>query len=97
MAGHSTQLSGAITQLANATTDLVNLLTPNLSSLEQDIGTITTAGRTIDRNIPFIDLGLAAVGAFFSTAGGAYDPDLQLDQPQQPSCRRVTGDYVAGS
>ena len=96
VAGHSTQLSGVITQLTSATTDLVNLLTPHLAALEQDVGTITTAGRTIDRNIPNVDEGLAQSVLLFEAAGRAYDPTynwLNLNNQVPPG---VTGDYVAG-
>jgi len=96
VAAHSTQLSGAITELTTATTDLVNLLTPNLSNLEQDVGTITTAGRTVDRNIGSIDEGLAQSVLLFSAAGRSYDPTynwLNLNNQIPPG---VTGDYVAG-
>lgn len=96
VAGHSGQLSDAITQLTNATTDLVNLLTPNLAALQQDVGTITTAGRTIDRNIPSIDEGLTQAVRLFAAAGRSYDPTynwLNLNNQLPPG---VTGDYVAG-
>lgn len=96
LAGHSTQLSEAINELTTATTDLVNLLTPNLGSLEQDISVITTASRTIDRNIPNIDEGLGQSVLLFSAAGRAYDPTynwVNLNNQLPPG---VTGDYVAG-
>ncbi len=96
VAGHSAQLSNAIGQLTSATTDLVNLLSPNLAALEQDIGTITTAGRTIDRNIPSIDEGLSQSVRLFAAAGRSYDPTynwLNLNNQIPPG---VTGDYVAG-
>jgi virulence factor Mce-like protein len=96
IAGHSTQLSDAINQLTTATTDLVNLLTPDLGPLEQDIGTITTAGRTIDRNIPNVDVGLGQSVLLFSAAGRSYDPSynwINLNNQLPPG---VTGDYIAG-
>ena len=88
MAAHSTQLSDAITQLTRATTELVNLLTPNLGPLEQDVGTITTAGRTIDRNISTIDEVLAQSVLLFSRGRPRLRPDPQLAEPQQPDPAR---------
>lgn len=72
IAQHSTQLGGAITELSQASTQLVQLLAPNLSSLETDVGTITTVGRTLDRNLTSVDEIFAAATALFEGAGRAY-------------------------
>jgi phospholipid/cholesterol/gamma-HCH transport system substrate-binding protein len=93
---HSGQLNGAVTQLAGASTSLVTLLTPNLQPLEADVGTVTTVGRTLDRNIGNVDQILAQANNLFHGAQRAFDPtynwlDLNLALPPG-----VTGDYVAG-
>ena len=55
VAQHSGQLSDAITQLAGASSGLVSLLVPNIQPLEADVGTVTTVGRTLDRNLSSVD------------------------------------------
>ncbi len=74
VARHSGQLNDAITQLAGASTGLVNLLVPNLQPLEADVGTVTTAGRTLDRNLSSVDEVLADGNSLFQGAQRAYDP-----------------------
>ncbi|HEX3947542.1 MAG TPA: hypothetical protein VHW47_07540, partial [Acidimicrobiales bacterium] len=96
VAQHGTQLGDAITQLSGASTQLVQLLAPNLSSLEQDVGTVTTVGRTLDRNLGSVDQIVTSATALFSAAERAYDPtynwlNLNLQLPVG-----VTGAYVAG-
>ncbi|HVX23235.1 MAG TPA: MCE family protein [Acidimicrobiales bacterium] len=96
VAQHGAQLGDAITQLSSASTQLVQLLTPDLASLEQDVGTLTTAGRTVDRNLGNVDQALTSATALFSAAERAYDPtynwlNLNLQLPAG-----VTGAYLAG-
>jgi phospholipid/cholesterol/gamma-HCH transport system substrate-binding protein len=96
IAQHSGQLNDAITQLSGATTSLVTLLTPNLQPLEADVGTVTTVGRTLDRNIGNVDEILAQANNLFQGAQRVFDPtynwlDLNVALPVG-----VTGDYVAG-
>jgi phospholipid/cholesterol/gamma-HCH transport system substrate-binding protein len=96
IAQHSGQLNDAITQLSGATTSLVTLLTPNLQPLEADVGTVTTVGRTLDRNISNVDEILAQANNLFQGAQRVFDPtynwlDLNVALPVG-----VSGDYIAG-
>jgi hypothetical protein len=96
LAQHSTQLSGAINALTTTSAQLVNLLSPNLHGLEADVGTVTTAGRTLDRNFSSLDETLQQSVLLFTAAQRAYDPannwiNLNLQTPPG-----VTGAYVAG-
>ncbi len=96
LAQHSGQLNDAITQLAGASTGLVNLLVPNLQPLEADVGAVTTAGRTLDRNLASVDEILQDGNNLFQGAERAYDPtydwlDLNLQSPVG-----VSGAYIAG-
>ncbi len=96
VAQHSGQLNDAITQLAGASTGLVNLLVPNVQPLEADAGTVTTVGRTLDRNLASVDEILQNGNNLFQGAKRAYDPtynwlDLNLQTPVG-----VSGAYIAG-
>ncbi|MGH9109266.1 MAG: MCE family protein [Acidimicrobiales bacterium] len=96
IAQHGGQLGDSITQLSRASTQIVQLLTPNLGSLEQDVGTITTVGRTLDRNLGNVDQTFRSATALFAAAQRAYTPThnwltLNLQAPAG-----VTGAYVAG-
>jgi phospholipid/cholesterol/gamma-HCH transport system substrate-binding protein len=96
VAQHSGQLNDAITQLAGASTGLVNLLVPNLQPLEADAGTVTTVGRTLDRNLTNVDEILQEGNSLFQGAARAYDPNydwLDLNLQLAPG---VTGAYIAG-
>jgi phospholipid/cholesterol/gamma-HCH transport system substrate-binding protein len=96
VAQHSGQLNDAITQLAGASSGLVSLLTPNLQPLEADVGTVTTVGRTLDRNLSSVDAILQNGNNLFQGAERAYDPTynwLNLNLAASPG---VTGAYVAG-
>ena len=68
------QLNDAITQLAGASSGLVSLLVPNLQPLEADVGTVTTVGRTLDRNLSSVDEILQNGNNLFQGAKRAYDP-----------------------
>lgn len=68
------QLDGAIAALSSASTQLAALLNPNLAPLESDLDTLTTVGRTLDRNLGSIDQGLTSSVALFAGAKRAYDP-----------------------
>ena len=68
------QLDGAIAALSSASTQLADLLSPNLSGLKADLGTLTTVGRTLDRNLGALDQGLTSSVALFAGAERAYDP-----------------------
>jgi phospholipid/cholesterol/gamma-HCH transport system substrate-binding protein len=96
VAQHSGQLNDAITQLAGASSGLVNLLVPNIQPLESDVGTVTTVGRTLDRNLSNVDEILAEGNDLFQGAARAYDPNydwLDLNLEFAPG---VTGAYIAG-
>ena len=96
VAQHSGQLNDAITQLAGASSGLVSLLVPNLQPLEADVGTVTTVGRTLDRNLSSVDEILQNGNNLFQGAERAYDPTynwLNLNLATSPG---VTGAYIAG-
>jgi len=96
IAQHGTQLGGAITQLSAASTQLVKLLVPNLAPLESDIGTVTTVGRTIDRNLTSIDEILSASTSLFTGARRVYTSTynwLTLNSQTPPG---LTGAIIAG-
>ena len=96
VAQHSGQLNDAVSQLASASSGLVSLLVPNLQPLEADVGTVTTAGRTLDRNISNVDEILQNGNNLFQGAARAYDPNydwLDLNLELAPG---VTGAYLAG-
>lgn len=96
IAQHGGQLGDAVTQLSQASTQIVRLLTPNLGSLEQDVGTVTTLGRTLDRNLGNVDTIFSSATSLFAAAHRSYTPThnwltLNLQTPAG-----VTGAYVAG-
>jgi phospholipid/cholesterol/gamma-HCH transport system substrate-binding protein len=96
VAQHSGQLNDAISQLAGATTSLATLLTPNLQPLEADVGTVTTVGRTLDRNLGNVDEILQQANNLFAGTRRDFDPTynwLDLNLALAPG---VTGDYVVG-
>lgn len=81
------QLDGAIRALSDASTQLAGLLSPNLTGIQHDIGVLTTAGRTIDRNLDSVDAGVAASVKLFSAAHRAYDANrhwLNLNNQSPP-------------
>jgi hypothetical protein len=99
IAQHSGQLNDALTQLTGASTALVTLLTPNLQPLEADVGTVTTVGRTLDRNIGNLDVILQQTNNLFQGAQRAIDPsyswlDLNSALPLGVSGAVVTGYIV---
>ena len=74
IASHSSQLGGAVVQLSQASTELVHVLVPNLGPVEADVGTVTTLGRTIDRNLTSIDGVFASATRLFTGARRVYTP-----------------------
>jgi virulence factor Mce-like protein len=96
IAQHSGQLNDAITQLAGASTSLVTLLTPNLQPLEADVGTVTTLGRTLDRNIGSVDVILQQANNLFQGAQRVFDPTYNWLDLNAAMPAGVSGDYVAG-
>ncbi len=96
VAQHSGQLSDAITQLAGASSGLVTLLVPNLQPLEADVGTVTTVGRTLDRNLSSVDEILQNGNNLFQGAKRAYDPNYNWLNLNLATAPGVTGAYIAG-
>jgi phospholipid/cholesterol/gamma-HCH transport system substrate-binding protein len=96
VAQHSGQLSDAITQLAGASSGLVSLLVPNLQPLEADVGTVTTVGRTLDRNLSSVDAILQNGNNLFQGAARAYDPNYNWLNLNLAAAPGVTGAYIAG-
>jgi len=96
VASHSAQLSGAISSLTTVSGQLVNLLAPNLSGIESDISTVTTAGRTLDRNTASVDETLQQAVLLFAAAHRAYDPGYNWINLNLQTPLGVTGAYVAG-
>jgi phospholipid/cholesterol/gamma-HCH transport system substrate-binding protein len=96
VAQHSGQLNDAITQLAGASTGLVSLLVPNLQPLEADVGTVTTVGRTLDRNLSSVDEILQNGNNLFQGAARAYDPNYNWLNLNLAAAPGVTGAYIAG-
>ncbi len=96
VAQHSGQLNDAITQLAGASSGLVSLLMPNLQPLEADVGTVTTVGRTLDRNLSSVDEILQNGNNLFQGAKRAYDPTYNWLNLNLATAPGVTGAYIAG-
>ncbi|HET9731951.1 MAG TPA: MCE family protein [Acidimicrobiales bacterium] len=68
------QLDGAIKALSDASTQLAGLLDPNLAPLKADVATLTTVGRTLDRNLTNLDTTLTQGANLFAGAARSYDP-----------------------
>ena len=67
-------LDDTVTQLTRVATELADLITRHQDPLKQDVGVLTTAGRTLDRNIDSLDKTLSSTVKLFEAAGRAYDP-----------------------
>ncbi|HEY1633450.1 MAG TPA: MCE family protein [Acidimicrobiales bacterium] len=81
-------LGDTITQLNNASAQVADLLSPNLAGLHDDIGVLTTAARTLDRNLSSLDQANAASVNLFAAAQRAYDPQanwLRLNAQSDPN------------
>jgi phospholipid/cholesterol/gamma-HCH transport system substrate-binding protein len=96
VAQHSGQLNDAITQLSGASANLVQLLVPNLQPLEADVGTVTTVGRTLDRNLSNVDEILQNGNNLFHGAQRAYDPNYNWLDLNLQTAPGVSGAYLAG-
>jgi len=96
IAQHSGQLNDALTQLTGASSALVGVLTPNLLPLEADVGTVTTVGRTLDRNLSSVDEILQQGNNLFQGAARAYDPNYNWLDLNLATAPGVTGAYVSG-
>lgn len=75
---------------------LVSLLVPNLQPLEADVGTVTTVGRTLDRNLSSVDEILQNGNNLFQGAKRAYDPNYNWLNLNLATAPGVTGAYIAG-
>ncbi|GAC1593327.1 MAG: hypothetical protein NVS3B21_14250 [Acidimicrobiales bacterium] len=87
LAADRNQIDGTITQLTNVTTSATGLLAPNLAPLKDDVAALTTVGRTLDRNLAAVDIGLTYTPRLFTAAGRAYDPQhnwLPLNSQANP-------------
>jgi phospholipid/cholesterol/gamma-HCH transport system substrate-binding protein len=96
IAANRGQLGDAITQLSAATDQLAGLVGSHLDPLRQDVATITTAGRTLDRNLGSIDQTLSSSPRLFLAARRAFDPThnwLNLNNQLAPG---TTAAYVEG-
>jgi phospholipid/cholesterol/gamma-HCH transport system substrate-binding protein len=81
-------LGDTITQLNNASAQVADLLSPNLAGLQDDLGVLTTAARTLDRNVSSLDQANAASVNLFAGAKRAYDPQanwLRLNAQGDPN------------
>jgi len=69
---------------------------PNIAPLEADVGTVTTAGRTLDRNLASVDAILQNGNSLFQGAKRAYDPNYNWLNLNLQAAPGVTGAYIAG-
>ena len=74
----------------------MSLLVPNLQPLEADVGTVTTVGRTLDRNLSSVDEILQSGNNLFQGAKRAYDPNYNWLNLNLDTAPGVTGAYIAG-
>ena len=74
LAADRSQIDGTITQLTDVTTSATGLLAPNLDPIKTDVADLTTVGRTLDRNLSALDIGLTYTPRLFLAAQRAYDP-----------------------
>jgi phospholipid/cholesterol/gamma-HCH transport system substrate-binding protein len=74
IASHQQALGSSIDLLSKVSAQLAGLLSPNMRPLEQDVAVITTAGRTLDRNLSNLDAIMSSSRALFAGAHRAYEP-----------------------
>lgn len=79
IAANQGPLGNSLTELVDASTQLSALLAPNLSPLEGEISTVTTVGRTLDRNLTGIDNLLSGSATLF----GAVQRGFSTNQRYQ--------------
>ena len=97
LAADRSQLDGTITQLTNVTTSATGLLAPNLAPIQKDVADLTTVGRTLDRNLSAIDIGLTYTPRLFIAAQNAYDPQRNWLPLNTQSAPDKTSAILAGS
>ncbi len=96
IASHQQALGASINDLSKASAELAGLLDPNLKPIEQDVAVLTTAGRTLDRNLSNLDTVMSSSRVLFAAARRAYDPThrwLNLNNQLAPG---LTSSVVEG-
>ena len=88
-------LDETVTQLTRTATELADLITRHQDPLKQDVGVLTTAGRTLDRNIDSLDKTLSSTVKLFQAAGRAYDPQRNMLPLSNQSPPDVLGEAAA--
>lgn len=78
LAGNQDDLNAFITNLDRAAVELGGLLERHRDPLQQDIGTLTTSGRTLARNIDRLELVLESTPRLFAAAARAYDAERNV-------------------
>lgn len=96
IASHQQALGAAIGDLSTASAQLAKLLTPNFKPLVQDVDVVTTAGRTLDRNLSNLDGVLSSSRSLFAAAHRAYDPQYQWINLNNQLAPGLTTDVVEG-
>ncbi|MHB8262388.1 MAG: MCE family protein [Acidimicrobiales bacterium] len=96
VASSQQQLGAAVSALDAMSTQLANLLTPNLGPLQTDVGTLTTAGRTLYRNLSSVDQTLSSSVALFSGAKRAYSPTYRWLNVDLALSSTMTSGILAG-
>ncbi len=78
LATNQDDLNAFITNLDRAAVELGGLLERHRDPLGDDIGTLTTTGRTLERNIDRLELALESTPRLFAAAARAYDPQRNV-------------------
>ena len=95
LAQNKSALDDTVTQLTRTATELADLITRHQDPLKQDVGVLTTAGRTLDRNIDSLDKTLASTVKLFEAAGRAYDPQRNMLPLSTQGAPDVLGEAAA--
>lgn len=78
LAADQDDLNAFITNLDRAAVELGGLLERHRDPLRRDIGTLTTTGRSLSRNIDRLERALEATPRLFAAAARAYDPERNV-------------------
>jgi phospholipid/cholesterol/gamma-HCH transport system substrate-binding protein len=73
-----TDIDAALSGLVRVTDQLARLLETNRDRLEQDIATLTRVGRTAQRNLDYLSLGILSSAELFRHAERAIDRDRNM-------------------
>ena len=95
LAQNKSALDDTVTQLTRTATELADLITRHQDPLKQDVGVLTTAGRTLDRNIDSLDKTLSSTVRLFEAAGRAYDPQRNMLPLSTQGAPDVLGEAAA--